>query len=73
MMYLPFKCRECNNEFETIDEMYVNCPIRQTNKVTVQWDKYKFVPNGSMHTEKVKQASEVIIKPSIVDKENTKI
>lgn len=73
MMCLPYKCRECSNEFETIDEMYVHCPECQTNKVTVQWDKYKFVPRGSMHNEKEKKDAEIIVKPNIVDKENTKV
>ena len=73
MMYQPFKCRECNNEFETIDEMYVHCPKCQTNKVTVQWDKYKFVSIGSRHNENKKRNTEMIVKPSIVGKENTEI
>ena len=39
MMELPFRCKECNHEFTTMDEHHVSCPNCKSNRVVVEWKK----------------------------------
>lgn len=74
MMYLPYKCTDCNHEFRTIDEQLVFCPNCNKSNVEVHWEKHKI--NRLLELdEKVKRyekALQIIIKDSELFNTTTK-